>query len=149
MWRCLPTWVYKWGGTDSDVKTRISKARVVFFQLKRIWSNTISRHTMICLFNSNIKSVLLYRGESWRTIKATMKEIQMWSRSRINACSASSKSTGAEPSSIMTSGSRTTNSAPWRRRFWGGDGGFLNADWDRMLPVSSPTRRSYVTPKGK
>ena len=65
------------GGTDADVKTRIGKARASFRALKNIWrSNLITSRTKIRLFNSNIKSVLLYGAETWRTTKGTIKRVQ-------------------------------------------------------------------------
>jgi hypothetical protein len=62
--------------TDADVKTRISRARTAFIQLRNIWSSrVISRHTKIRLFNSNVKSVLLYGAETWRFTKVTVHKI--------------------------------------------------------------------------
>ena len=71
------------GGTDADVKTRIGKARAAFIALKNIWrSNLITSRTKIRLFNSNVKSVLLYGAEPWRTTKTTIKRVQTF----INSC---------------------------------------------------------------
>ena len=71
------------GGTDADVKARIGKARAAFIQLKNIWSSKqISLTTKIRLFNSNVKSVLLYGAETWRTTKSTVKRVQTF----INSC---------------------------------------------------------------
>ena len=71
------------GGTDADVKTRIGKARASYKALKNIWrSHFISSRTKIRLFNSNIKSVLLYGAETWRTTKTTIKKVQTF----INSC---------------------------------------------------------------
>ena len=73
----------KSGGTDTDVKTRIGKAQAAFNMLKKVWSSReISTSTKVCLFNSNIKWVLLYGAETWRTINALMKKIQTF----INQC---------------------------------------------------------------
>ena len=73
----------KQGGTDADVKARIGKARTAFLQLKNIWSSRIiSRHTKIRLFNSNVKSVLLYGAETWRMTKTTINKVQTF----INSC---------------------------------------------------------------
>ena len=56
------------GGTNADVKNRIHKARVIFNILGKVWSaKYISRGTKMNIFNSNIKYVLLYRAETWRT----------------------------------------------------------------------------------
>ena len=67
----------KSGGTDADVKTRIGKARSAFNMLKKVWSSReIGTPTKVRLFNSNVKSVLLYGAETWRTTNASMKKIQ-------------------------------------------------------------------------
>nr|KAG5702955.1 hypothetical protein BaRGS_034728 [Batillaria attramentaria] len=71
------------GGTDADVRARIGKARAAFLQLRNIWnSKTISAHTKIRLFNSNVKSFLLYGAETWRTTKTTIRKVQTF----INSC---------------------------------------------------------------
>jgi hypothetical protein len=50
----------KQGGTDQDITARIGKTRTAFIMLKRIWaSREISIHTKLCIFSSNLKSVLL------------------------------------------------------------------------------------------
>ncbi|VDP63473.1 unnamed protein product [Schistosoma curassoni] len=55
-------------GSDADVKTRICKARVAFLQLKNIWdSKQLSTNIKVRIFNTNVKAVLLYRAETWRT----------------------------------------------------------------------------------
>ena len=64
------------GGTDADVKNRINKARVIFNILGKVWSaKNISRGTKMKIFNSNVKSVLLYGAETWRTTKAMLSKI--------------------------------------------------------------------------
>ena len=71
------------GGTDADIKARIGKARTAFCILYKVWtSKVISRRTKIRIFNSNVKSVLLYGAETWRTTQATTKRIQTF----INSC---------------------------------------------------------------
>ena len=73
----------KQGGTDNDVKARISKARTAFLMLAKIWSSReYSIQTKIRLFNSNVKSVLLYGSETWRVTKKMMKKIQTF----VNKC---------------------------------------------------------------
>ena len=48
------------GGTDWDVTARIGKARAASAMLKNIWaSGGISMRTKLCIFNSNVKSILL------------------------------------------------------------------------------------------
>ncbi|XP_073786112.1 uncharacterized protein [Danio rerio] len=69
-------------GTDKDVKARI-KARAAFIQIKNIWaSRELTMTTKICLFNSNVNSVLLYGVETWRITKASTRKIQTF----INTC---------------------------------------------------------------
>ena len=62
------------GGTDADVESRIGKARTAFTTLKNIRKcQQISTHTKVRLFSSNVKSVLLYGSETWRTTKTTTR----------------------------------------------------------------------------
>ena len=75
--------VNKKGGSDADVRARIGKARTAFLQLKNIWSSReISLKTKFKIFNSNVKSVLLYGAETWRTTATNTKKIQTF----INSC---------------------------------------------------------------
>ena len=75
--------VDKQGGTDADVRIRIHKARTAFILLKDIWTaRDLSTNTKIRLFNTNVKSVLLYGAETWRTTANTTKKIQTF----INLC---------------------------------------------------------------
>ena len=65
------------GGTDRDVTARIGKARAAFVMLKNIWaSGGISMRTKLRIFNSNVKSVLLYGCETWRTTQTMQQKIQ-------------------------------------------------------------------------
>jgi hypothetical protein len=62
--------------TKKDIKRRLGLARTAFVQLNRIWkSSQISERTKIRLYNSNIKSVLLYGSETWRVTKTDMKAL--------------------------------------------------------------------------
>ena len=71
------------GGSDTDVKTRIGKARAAFITLKNVWTSCqVTTRTKIRLFNSNVKSVLMYGSETWRTTKTNIRRIQTF----INAC---------------------------------------------------------------
>ncbi|XP_058816391.1 uncharacterized protein LOC131679674 [Topomyia yanbarensis] len=54
------------GGTKIDTGARIKKARAAFASFRNIWKhNQISRRTETRIFNSNVKSVLLYASETW------------------------------------------------------------------------------------
>ena len=69
------------GGTDTDVRARKGKAMAVYLQ--NIWnSKMLSTSTKIRLFNSNVKSILLYGAETWRKTKSTTSKIQSF----INCC---------------------------------------------------------------
>ena len=71
------------GGTDADVKNRSNKVRVIFNILEKVWSaKNISRGTKMKIFISNVKSLLLYGAETWRTAKAMLSKIQRF----INYC---------------------------------------------------------------
>ncbi|VDP78212.1 unnamed protein product [Schistosoma mattheei] len=49
------------GGSDADVKEWIGKARAAYLQLKNIWkSKQLSINTNVRIFNTNVKTVLLY-----------------------------------------------------------------------------------------
>ncbi|CAH8483518.1 unnamed protein product [Schistosoma haematobium] len=71
------------GGSDADVKAWVGKARAVYLQLKSIWnSKQLSINTNVEIFNRNVKTVLLYGAETWRTTKAIIQKIQVF----INSC---------------------------------------------------------------
>ncbi|VDO60405.1 unnamed protein product [Schistosoma curassoni] len=64
---------------DADVKARIGKARAAYLQLKNIWnSKQSSTNTKVRIFNTNIKTVLMYGAETWRTTKAIIQNIQVF-----------------------------------------------------------------------
>ena len=66
------------GCTDRDVTARIGKARAAFVMLKNIWaSGGISMRTKLRIFNSNVKSVLLYGCETWRTTQTMQQKIRI------------------------------------------------------------------------
>lgn len=75
--------VNKQGGSDEDIRARIGKARAVYISMKNIWkSRELTTPIKIRLFNSNVKSVLLYGSETWRLTKTTTKKLQTF----INCC---------------------------------------------------------------
>jgi hypothetical protein len=67
--------ISKDGGAESDIKTRINKARQAYCYLNNLWNTTqISRHLKLSFFRSNVLSVLLYGCETWKvTIELTNK----------------------------------------------------------------------------
>ncbi|VDO67373.1 unnamed protein product [Schistosoma curassoni] len=71
------------GGSDAEVKARIGKARAAFLQLKNIWnSKQLSTNIKVTIFNTNVKAVLLYGDETWRTTTTIIKKVQVF----INSC---------------------------------------------------------------
>ena len=75
--------VDKKGGTEADVKARIGKAKNAFIQLQKVWkASKISLRTKLRLFNSNVKSVLLYGSETWKTTDTVLRKVQTF----INGC---------------------------------------------------------------
>ena len=70
-------------GTEADVTTRIGKARTAFANLSNAWKAfKISISTKIRLFNSNVKSVLLYGYETWKTTQGVINKLQVF----VNRC---------------------------------------------------------------
>ncbi|VDP19979.1 unnamed protein product [Schistosoma margrebowiei] len=52
------------GGSDAEVKARIGKSRTAYLQLKNIWnSKQLSTNTKVRIFNTNVKTVLLYKDQ--------------------------------------------------------------------------------------
>ena len=75
--------VDKTGGTERDIKARIVKARKAFVLLKNIWrAKDIKTLTKFRIFNTNVKSVLLYGSETWKMTKALQNKIQTF----VNNC---------------------------------------------------------------
>ncbi|GFR82611.1 hypothetical protein ElyMa_002367100 [Elysia marginata] len=71
------------GGTSKEIKARIGKAPAAFITLGRFWkTRDISLKTKLRIFNSNVKSVLLYGCEAWNASTMCIKRIQVF----INRC---------------------------------------------------------------
>ena len=69
--------VIKDGGTDEDIKSRINKARHVFNTLRQIWrSKALSVRNKIRVFNTNVKSFLLYGSETWQVTNTITLKLQ-------------------------------------------------------------------------
>ena len=72
----LGSLVSKDSGTQKDIRSRIGKARSAFLKLNEIWKSSIySIRTKVRLYNSNVKSVLLYGSECWRTTVEDMSKL--------------------------------------------------------------------------
>ena len=66
------------GGTEEDVASRIKKVNGVFVQLYPMWRNhNISKGVKIQIFNTNVKSVLLYACETWKTTNHIIRKLQI------------------------------------------------------------------------
>lgn len=58
------------GGTEEDITARIRKAQQAFATLRPVWRpRPISLNTKLRIFNSNMRSVLVYESETWRLTK--------------------------------------------------------------------------------
>ena len=66
------------------MKARIGKARQAFTSLKPIWSSKkISLKTKLKLYNSNVKTVLLYGSESWKTTHEIVRKLRVFTHKRL------------------------------------------------------------------
>ena len=73
----LGSLITKQGGTEEDVEQRIRKAKGVFAQLRSIWlSQELRRKTKMRIFESNVKSVLLYGCQTWKITKNITRKLQ-------------------------------------------------------------------------
>jgi hypothetical protein len=71
------------GGTEEYELSRIKKAKGVFVQLYLVWRNlNISKEVKIQIINTNVKSVLLYACETWRTTSHIARRLQIF----VNKC---------------------------------------------------------------
>jgi hypothetical protein len=71
------------GGAELDVESRIKKAKSAFGMLSKIWHNSkMSTNLKLRLFNSNVKSVLLYGCTTWKMTSAIEDRVQVF----INRC---------------------------------------------------------------
>ena len=71
------------GGTDEDITARTRKAQSTFSMLLPVWKEKCIRlQTKLRIFDTNVKSVLLYGSETWRSTKLLIKKLQTF----INKC---------------------------------------------------------------
>ena len=71
------------GGADEDITARIRKAQSTFSMLMPVWKEKcIILQTRLRIFNTNVKSTLLYGSETWRSTKLLTKKLQTF----INKC---------------------------------------------------------------
>jgi hypothetical protein len=75
--------VTKDGGEETNVNIRINKAKGVSALLRPLWrSKEISRNTKLRIFNTNVKSVLLYGRETWKITQTISHKLQSF----VNTC---------------------------------------------------------------
>lgn len=73
----LDSIITKDGGADADVRNRIQCATKASAQLHNLWrSHRISQKLKLRIFNTNVKSVLLYGSETWRGTRANSNKLQ-------------------------------------------------------------------------
>ena len=61
-----------------------TKPGCAFSRLKNIWkSKQYSLKTKVCIYNSNVKSLLLYGSECWRIVKRNINKINAFHNSRL------------------------------------------------------------------
>lgn len=71
--------ISKTGGSDEDIKARIRKARQALTMLKPVGSSTtLTASTKIRIFNTNVKSVLLYGYETWRLTTGLQQKLKVF-----------------------------------------------------------------------
>ena len=65
------------GGACDDIKSGLQKARNAFLALNQVWKSSIySVKTKMTIFNSNVKSVLMYRSECWRITMGDIRKCE-------------------------------------------------------------------------
>ncbi|VDO53654.1 unnamed protein product [Schistosoma margrebowiei] len=73
----------KAAGPNNIPAEALNKARVAFVQLNNVLnSKQLSTNIKVIIFNTNVKAVLLYGAETWRTTTTTIKKVQVF----INSC---------------------------------------------------------------
>ena len=65
------------GGTSEDAKARIGKARAAFNILQKIWKCKVR------IFNTNVRTILLYGSETWRISRTILKKVQAFINKRL------------------------------------------------------------------
>ncbi|VDP59851.1 unnamed protein product [Schistosoma mattheei] len=67
------------GGSDAGMQVRIGKATAALRQLKNMWnSKQLSTNIKVRIFNTNVKTVLLYGAETSGTTTTVIKKVQVF-----------------------------------------------------------------------
>ncbi|VDP26292.1 unnamed protein product [Schistosoma mattheei] len=70
------------GGSDADVNARIGKVGAAYLQ-PDIWNfkQLSTANIKVTIFNTNAKTAQMFGAETWRTTKATIQKIQLFTNS--------------------------------------------------------------------
>jgi hypothetical protein len=69
--------ISKDGSAQKDIKNILSKARNAFANLRPVWRSSVySIRTKLHLYNSIVKSVLLYGSECWQVVETDFHKIE-------------------------------------------------------------------------
>ena len=72
----LGSFISKDNVAQNYIKARLDKARCAFAKLQNMWkSKKYTIKTKMTLYNSIVKSILLYALECWRVVKGDMAKI--------------------------------------------------------------------------
>ena len=111
--------------------------------MKPVWTNkNILLKTKLTIFNSNVKSVLLYGSETRKHTKALASKLQVF----VNTYDISSVLYGLTLFPMKNSG-KERNRDQFQKLSRSGNGGGLDKPYDRTQPASHD-RHSTGTPKG-
>ena len=137
--------INKIGGTEKDTKARIQKARVAFLMMGKIWkSKLIKLKTNMRIFNSSVKSVLLYSSETWRITKHTVNKIQTFVNRCLRSIMNVKRSDEVSNNTLWTKTNQLPVEIEIKRRKWHWIGHTLRK------PTSSITRQALTwNPQGK
>jgi hypothetical protein len=62
------------GRADEDIRVRKGKARQAFIILRPVWRNRILR-TKLRIFETNVKSILMYGSKTWKQTKKNEQDV--------------------------------------------------------------------------
>lgn len=67
------------GGSEEDIRKRLTKARTAFFKLRHMWESSFLRlRTKLHLYSSLVKSVLFYGSECWRMTDSNLQKTEVF-----------------------------------------------------------------------
>ena len=124
---------------------RINKARHAFSTLRPIWRSTaLSLRNKIRIFNTNLKSVLLYGLETWRVTKTNTHKLQTFTNRCLRNIFNITWPEVASNEQLWDKTKQTPTETEIRKRKWGWIGHTLRK------PASNITRQALGwNPQGK